>query len=542
MSEPLPPDVVVTELPDGVRYRLPGRPWGTPAWMGLGALVGGLLGVAFLSFWLWGVGSSLLLPGGPQAGDGMLYVFLALGGMMLLMCLRLAVRGLSRLVGHNEIELRGGTLRGFECWGPVRWDRHLPAAGLVRFDVRDALPDERPGRVYEQPGAAAEYNALVATGGGIELPLARGYPRAWLTPLAADLARRCRLPDERAIAVAEEPLPNPAGFVDLPDQPEESRVFVDRTADELILTLPREAFGRQHATLTVLGDRLRVERGRAGDGEWARRQLADVRVARLIDSEGPDTFQVHIDPHPGEGKRVRLTLRGEAEARWLATTLRRALGMTDDDGDEPLPFLERPERPADCRIIEEPLARGVQFVIPPAGFGHPDVRRYLLLALAFLGAAAGVSAFLQFVLGPDGPDADVRDSLRFLWLFPGLLALGLVGAVEEVVRRARRHATLGVVGETLLVRQSNLYGTREREWPRSRVADVRVGHTLEGRSLLGPRTRRAVLDRSDPIWELHIHLTGGEVVRLFDGYGDADLQWLATALRRALAVPASPVA
>src|SRR4051794_9626085 len=105
MSHPLPPEVAVTELPDGVRYRLPGRPWGTPALLGLGALVGGLLGVVFLSFWLWGVGSPLLLPGGPQAGDGMLFVFLLLGGTMWVMSLGLAVRGVSRLVGHNEIEL-----------------------------------------------------------------------------------------------------------------------------------------------------------------------------------------------------------------------------------------------------------------------------------------------------------------------------------------------------------------------------------------------------------------------------------------------------
>jgi hypothetical protein len=47
-----------------------------------------------------------------------------------------------------------------------------------------------------------------------------------------------------------------------------------------------------------------------------------------------------------------------------------------------------------------------------------------------------------------------------------------------------------------------------------------------------------VLDGTDPTWELHIRPTGGEIVRLLDGYGDAELQWLATALRRALRLPA----
>jgi hypothetical protein len=51
-----------------------------------------------------------------------------------------------------------------------------------------------------------------------------------------------------------------------------------------------------------------------------------------------------------------------------------------------------------------------------------------------------------------------------------------------------------------------------------------------------------VLDRADPTWELHIHLTGGELVRLLDGYGDAELQWLATAVRRAIGIAASRAA
>ena len=526
MTISLPPNVAITELPDGARFRLPARPWGQPAWMGLGAVVGGSLGVVFISFWLWGVGSPLLLQGW-QPGDGMLLVFLLCGSMMLAMCLRLTVRGLSRMVGHNEIELHGDTLRGLDCWGPVRRGRARSVAGLVRFDVRDALPDERPGRVYEVPAAATEFNALTAVWDDDELTLARGYPRAWLVPLADELARRCRLATaEPAVEVTEEPLPNPAGFVDLPDQPEESRVFVDRTDGELILTLPREAFGRRHATLTVRGDRLRVDE----DREWSRRQLADVRVARLTDSESPDTFQVHIDPHPGEGKRVRLTPKSEAEARWLATTLRRALGMTDDGPPE---FLERPERPAGCPITEEPLAGGVRFVVPPAGFRHPDVRRYFLYALGYLAVGLGVGGFLAFMQEDAGNG--FGELLSFVWLVPAVMGLGVFGGVEEAVRRARRHATLSVVGDTLTLRQTNPYGTRGQEWPRRRIADVRLGDTLAGRAI-NPRTRRAVLDKADPTWELHIHLTGGELVRLFDGYGDAELQWLATALRRALGV------
>src|SRR5258706_3495221 len=103
MSDTLPAPVAVTDLPDGARYRLPGRPWGQPAALGLGALVVGLLGTAFISFWLWGVGSPLFRQG-RQPGDGMLVVFLLFGGWMLLMMLRLVVPGLFRLVCPNQVQ------------------------------------------------------------------------------------------------------------------------------------------------------------------------------------------------------------------------------------------------------------------------------------------------------------------------------------------------------------------------------------------------------------------------------------------------------
>lgn len=552
MNDLLPADVTITELRDGVRYRFPGRRWGPIALFGLGALIGGLLGTGFMSLWLGFVGYQFLVDGGVQGGSPLL-PFLVMGGWMFLMTLRLTLQGVSRLIGHSEIELRGDTLHGIECWGWLRWGERRRIVGLSRFEVRDATLEDRPGRVYEVSRAATEYNAIVAVwdADAEEKPLrlARGYPREWLVPLARDLARRCRLaaetdstigsrPAGSAIEVAEEPLPNPAGFVDLPDQPDDSKVVVEATADELKLTLPRKTFGWHQAVVTVFGDGLRVERDRhrAGTGEWSRHQLIEIRVARQIDSEGPDTFEVHIEPHPGEGKRVRLTLGGEAEARWLATTLRRALRMADAVNGEAAPFLERREKPAGCRMIEEPIANGVDLLVPPTGYRHPEVRRYLLCAAGSLAAALLGGGFLYVFLSGGQVGAGDLEFLQSLWILPAVLALGAVGALAEAVRRARRHATLTVIGDTLLVRQASLFGTQERELQRSRITDVRVGDTLQGRAV-GPRTRRAVLDRSDPTWELHIHLLGGEIVRLLDGYGDAELQWLATVLRRALRVP-----
>ena len=549
MSNSLPPEIVVTEWQDGAHYRLPGRRWGLPALLGAGTLVAGLIGICFMSFWLWAVASQFFANAGPPGGDWMELLLLAAGTWMLLMMSRLVMRGLSRLVGHSEIELRGDILRSFECWGRLRWGRRRQISGLIRFDVRDAMVEERSGRVYETPRAAAEYNVITAVwaagSGQKSMDLARGYPRDWLVPLARDLARRCRIATDgerqstHAIDVAEEPLPNASGFVDQIEQPAESRIVVERVGAELRLSLPRRAFGRRQAVLTIHDDRLRVEQGNhlAGRQEWSRHQLANIRVARIVDSEGPDTFEVHIEPHPGEGNRVHLAMTGEAEARWLATTLRRVLQIADADGSVAA-FRERNEQPPGCKIVEERLARCARLVVPPVGYQHPDVRRYMRIGLGYL-AVTLVASVLLFAMSDFKPLGDgATEILQFFWLLPIVFAIGVVGAIEEVVKRARRHATLTVDGDTLVVRQTNLYGTRERELHRSSVADIRVGDTLEGRGV-NPRSRQAIRDRTDPTWELHIHLADGTIVRLLDGYGDAELQWLATVLRRTLQVAAA---
>lgn len=176
--------------------------------------------------------------------------------------------------------------------------------------------------------------------------------------------------------------------------------------------------------------------------------------------------------------------------------------------------------------------------MPPVGYQHPDVRRYMRIGVGYF-AVTVVASVLLFVMSDSKPFGDALPELiQLLWLVPIVFAIGVVGAIEEVVKRARRHAGLTVDGDTLVVQQTNLYGTRERELHRSSVADIRVGDTLEGRKV-NPRSRQAILDRTDPTWELHIHLADGTIVRLLDGYGDAELQWLATVLRRTFHVPAA---
>jgi hypothetical protein len=105
-----------------------------------------------------------------------------------------------------------------------------------------------------------------------------------------------------------------------------------------------------------------------------------------------------------------------------------------------------------------------------------------------------------------------------LWMFGGVWDL-VVG-----VWRARWQGQLAVVNDVLILRSMTPFGTRSRQWQRASVVDVRIG--------------RACCEELEAAnCELQIHLKDKKIVRVLPGYGDQELQWLATMLRRTLRVP-----
>jgi hypothetical protein len=81
---------------------------------------------------------------------------------------------------------------------------------------------------------------------------------------------------------------------------------------------------------------------------------------------------------------------------------------------------------------------------------------------------------------------------------------------------------LAEVGEQLMVMQSGPLGSKRWEWPREKVARIAVGPS-----------GMAVNDV--PVLELQIHAKAGKKMGLLAGRDEAELHWLATRLRRALA-------
>jgi hypothetical protein len=329
--------------------------------------------------------------------------------------------------------------------------------------------------------------------------------------------------------VSAEPLPNSAGFVETLEQPAASKIVALQTTEALTVTVPRRWFGWRETVFIVAKDELAVLQSTllgAKRRHWSRAQLADIRVGRIIDSEGPDTPELHIQPHPGEGARFRLALRDEAEARWLATLLRRAVGLADDGSvGQRVLFRERLEQPAGSRITWQGSNEGVTLTVPPPGLAHAYVmKRILHSVIAFIGALL-VGALVHFVF----------EDTAFCYLYAGLGSLFGLALLADAVKQACRQVVLTVAGDKMIVEQSSLYGVRREQLPLQSITDVHLGDGFEGR-LLSPHLRQLARDRTDPTIELQVHLRNGKIIRLLGGYGDAELQWLATVLRRAVGV------
>jgi hypothetical protein len=408
MSDSLLPEVKVTELPTGARYRLPPRRLGLYHFVGLALLIFGLMLCSAPILPTWKVVQAMR--GQIPADDGLLW----LGACVLcaLLCragLYVSPVGLFILSGHSEIELRGATLYAIECCGPVRWRWERSTADLRRFFVSEGLESLNLfGKLSIGPLGTLcvitpEWKAVVDGPKAKSMWLAPGYPRPWLVSLAEDLARRCAsadpaavLPSPATVPVLEQ-APDFSDYEELAEQPAGSRITVEQSAESLRLIVPpgiRNSPGwyiaggflcmmafalstmffeddavrdmplwlnvllftgtgiggisfilaqanltRRRLELAVHGDALMVLQSNlfgAKQRQWRREHVADVFVIHHPDSEGPDHWELQIQPRPGEGDAFRLlAYQDVSELRWLATVLRQALRCRCDSKYSP---------------------------------------------------------------------------------------------------------------------------------------------------------------------------------------------------------------
>jgi hypothetical protein len=247
----LPPEIVVTDLPDGVRFTLPRRQLGAVRMVGLFPVAVGLVMTGFCVAWVVHMLSGL---GGLARADALIggLMVAAIGVPTVLSGLAVVGLGVFILTGHSTVEVSGGRLRAVEHAGPLWWRRSRRVEQVRRFTVTQTDRREEHQDPLAGVGAAAGLSTIVAEcDPGGRMWLAPGYPRAWLRPFAEELARRCQTTTEAgtltaAPAVSErvDPVFTPTRQQTVTAQPAGSRAVVDEDAAGLTITLPPAGLGK----------------------------------------------------------------------------------------------------------------------------------------------------------------------------------------------------------------------------------------------------------------------------------------------------------
>ena len=258
---------------------------------------------------------------------------------------------------------------------------------------------------------------------------------------------------------------------------------------------------------------------------WAREQIADINVEHLESSE-TRFWALQVVPFPGEGEACLLLHdRDEAELRWVATLLRRELGFPDSGPEKQTlpPFRERQEQPAGSKVAVCETDEGLTLTLPPIGLGHRTPRTFFIIA-AYFGVVAAV-------VGGGFYDG-TGEVPMLMWVVLGIFAIVgtvVLGLVTEGLRLAWARGVVTVLTDRLQISQVGPFGSRQAQWSRSELADVRVGPPTGN-----PDER--------PPWALRIYPKQGQPTGFFAGRDAAELQWLATVIRRRLYLPGDPPA
>ncbi len=601
MSRHLSEEITVTPLPDGVHFRLPGRQLGGFRFVGLAVMAFGVFFTGFATFWISAAASAVPWGDLQNPAAWFALLFPACGIPFVLAGLGVMGTGLLLLAGHSEIELRGGTLRAIERCGLVRWSWKKPAAGVCRFVVQRGLTgkDGQPlvGPLAELAVILPQWEKTPNPRATPAMWLAPGYARSLLLPLAEELARRSQAVAEEVspstppvVEVVEQRAGAPFRVTEeVLEQPKSSKVLVEESPAGVTFRVPPAGllgpqgclflFGllwcgmltvfttmmfiggvkdkqgnpagweaglfisvfwlvgagvllgavsaaRRRAVLAVVGDELlTLESGLflSKERRWLRAKLGDISVGPSGTTvNNRPVMELQVQPKEGAGKVAGLLGgRDEAELEWLASRLRHALQLQPvaDDDDDDDSFVERREQPVGSAVVVERTRDSITLTVPPAGIWRAG-KAALLFGLLWCGFIAIFDTVVLFAANEKPGQAGPYIMLGFSLLF---WAVG-IGILLSAVNMGRRRAVLAVVADELLVLQTGLFGSKRWQWLRRDLADIRTGPSNTSVNNV-------------PVRELQIQPREGEPVGLLAGREDAELQWLATELRRALRVP-----
>jgi hypothetical protein len=177
-------------------------------------------------------------------------------------------------------------------------------------------------------------------------------------------------------------------------------------------------------------------------------------------------------------------------------------------------------QPAGSQVIVERFADGLTLQVPPAGLWRGTQGLFVFAIIWNTIVTVITVVMLGVVFGNGQGD-------NSLWILPLILsifwAVG-IGVLLGAVNMGRRQAAIAVTGGTLMVIQTGIFGSKQRDWPPGDVEAVRTGPS-------------GMTVNDKPVLELQIFDGGAHKFGLLAGRRDDELRWMAAELRQALGVP-----
>jgi hypothetical protein len=176
--------------------------------------------------------------------------------------------------------------------------------------------------------------------------------------------------------------------------------------------------------------------------------------------------------------------------------------------------------PKGSQITIERFPDGLTIQIPAAGLwrGTHGLFAFALIWNGFM------TVFTVAMLGTFFGAGAMKD--QAIWILPAVLSLFWlvgIGILLGSLNMGRRRAAIAVTGGTLMVIQTGLFGSKQRDWPQGEVEAVRAGPS-------------GMTVNDQPVLELQIFDGGASKLGLLAGRSDRELEWLAATLREALGV------
>src|SRR5262245_6673640 len=176
--------------------------------------------------------------------------------------------------------------------------------------------------------------------------------------------------------------------------------------------------------------------------------------------------------------------------------------------------------PAGSQITIERFPDGLTIQIPPAGLWR-GTHGFFAIALIWNAIIGFITLIMLGVLL--GSDAKKE---KAVWAIPAFLSIFWlvgIGLLLGSLNMGRRRAAIAVTGGTLMIIQTGLFGSKQRDWPAGEVEAVCAGPS-------------GMTVNDIPVLELQIFDGGANKFGLLAGRSDAELHWLANELRSALSV------